>query len=61
MTDCVRCFIRQEEALEKAKMGLSRTMRRLNRTYKQSKSNHLLYLLLFVLGVFFLMYWCDFT
>lgn len=32
-------------------------MRRLNRTYQRSKSNHLLYLLLFVVGLFFLMYW----
>lgn len=47
----------QEETLEKAKLGLSRSMRRLNRTYQRSKSNHLLYLLLFVVGVFFVFYW----
>lgn len=46
-----------EETLEKAKLGLGRTMRRLNRTYQHSNSNHLLYLLLFVVGVFFIMYW----
>jgi len=51
----------QEEAMEKARTGLRKTMRRLNRTYEQSKSNHILYLLLFAVGVFILMYsWLKF-
>ena len=52
---------RQEEAMEKARAGLRKTMRRLNRTYEQSKSNHILYLLLFAVGVFVLLYsWLKF-
>ncbi len=47
--------------MEKARTGLRKTMRRLNRTYEQSKSNHILYLLLFAVGVFILMYsWLKF-
>ena len=47
--------------MEKARTGLRKTMRRLNRTYEQSKSNHILYLLLFAVGVFVLMYsWLKF-
>ena len=47
--------------MEKARTGLRKTMRRLNRTYEQSKSNHILYLLLFAVGVFVLLYsWLKF-
>jgi len=50
-----------EEAMEKARTGLRKTMRRLNRTYEQSKSNHILWLLLFAVGVFVLLYtWIKF-
>ena len=45
-----------EEILDNAKIALKRSMRRLNRALEQSKSNHLLYLVLFVLGCFFLIY-----
>lgn len=51
----------QEEAMEKARAGLRKTVRRLNRTYEQSKSNHILYLLLFAVGVFTVLYtWIKF-
>ena len=47
--------------MDKARTSLRKTMRRLNRTYEQSKSNHILYLLLFAVGVFILMYsWLKF-
>eukprot|EP00191_Tetraselmis_sp_GSL018_P009026 CAMPEP_0177612308 /NCGR_PEP_ID=MMETSP0419_2-20121207/21130_1 /TAXON_ID=582737 /ORGANISM="Tetraselmis sp., Strain GSL018" /LENGTH=78 /DNA_ID=CAMNT_0019108445 /DNA_START=469 /DNA_END=701 /DNA_ORIENTATION=- len=39
-----------EETLEQAKLALRRSMKRMNRAYQQSKSNHLLYLVLFSLG-----------
>ena len=45
-----------EEVLENAKVAMKRSMRRLNRALEQSKSNHLLYLVLFVLGCFLLIY-----
>ena len=51
----------QEEAMGRAKVGLRKTVRRLNRTYEQSKSNHILYLLLFAVGVFAILYaWVKF-
>lgn len=37
--------------MEQARLGLSTTMKRLGRTMQGSKSNHLLYLLLFAVGV----------
>mmetsp|Transcript_13568 Transcript_13568/g.41031 ORF Transcript_13568/g.41031 Transcript_13568/m.41031 type:complete len:125 (-) Transcript_13568:1251-1625(-) len=40
-----------EETMEQARLGLSTTMKRLSRTIQGSKSNHLLYLLLFAVGV----------
>lgn len=47
--------------MEKARAGLRKTVRRLNRTYEQSKSNHILYLLLFAVGVFAVLYtWIKF-
>ena len=55
----MRCA--QEEAMEQARSGLRKTMRRLNRTYERSKSNHILYLLLFAVGVFAVLYtWIKF-
>ena len=50
-----------EEVLENAKVAMKRSMRRLNRALEQSKSNHLLYLVVFVLGCFLLIYlWAKF-
>lgn len=50
-----------EEILDNAKVAMKRSMRRLNRALEQSKSNHLLYLVVFVLAVFFLIYlWAKF-
>ena len=46
----------QEEVLERSRMALKQGMRKLNRAFIQSKSNHLLYLALFVVGIFFLVY-----
>ena len=42
--------------LEQADVALRRGMRRVNKALRQSKSNHLLYLALFCLGVFFMLY-----
>lgn len=42
--------------MEKAKMALKRATKRLNVAYKQAKSNHLLYLVLFCLFIFFGVY-----
>ena len=44
------------EYLEQADVALRRGMRRVNKALRQSKSNHLLYLALFCLGVFFMLY-----
>lgn len=46
-----------EESMEQARLGLSSTMKRLGRTFENSKSNHLLYLLLFAVGVM-VAFWC---
>ena len=45
-----------EESLERAKLMLKKGMRRLNRAFEQSKSNHFLYLVLFMLAAFFALY-----
>ena len=44
------------EYLEQADVALRRGMRRVNKALRQSKSNHLLYLALFCLAVFFMLY-----
>lgn len=43
--------------MEQARLGLSSTMKRLGRTFQNSKSNHMLYLLLFAVGVMAAL-WC---
>ena len=43
----------QGDALERGNAALKQGMRRLNKAYKQSKSNHLLYLALFAIALFF--------
>lgn len=48
---------KMEESMEQARLGLSSTMKRLGRTFQNSKSNHLLYLLLFAVGVMVAL-WC---
>ncbi|KAK9806518.1 hypothetical protein WJX73_006237 [Symbiochloris irregularis] len=45
-----------EEVLERSRMALKQGMRKLNRAFHQSKSNHLLYLALFVVAIFFTLY-----
>mmetsp|Transcript_19031 Transcript_19031/g.48039 ORF Transcript_19031/g.48039 Transcript_19031/m.48039 type:complete len:140 (+) Transcript_19031:380-799(+) len=40
-----------EESMEKARHALKKSMKHLNRAYEQSKSNHLLYLVLFSLSI----------
>lgn len=45
-----------EETMEKVKGALKGTMKRLNRAYKDSKSNHVTYLVLFALAMFFMVY-----
>jgi len=45
-----------EETMEKAKLALKRSMKRMNKAYEQSKSNHLLYLVLFSFGTLFGLY-----
>lgn len=42
-----------EHAMEAAQMNLKATMKRLNRIFKRAKSNHMIYLLVFALAVFF--------
>ena len=46
----------QEEVLERSRTALKQGIRKLNRAFRQSKSNHLLYLAVFVLAIFFLVY-----
>ena len=41
--------------MENAKLGLRKGMKRLNRAYKQSKSNHLLFLAIFAFFFFFVL------
>jgi hypothetical protein len=45
-----------ETAVEQARLSLRKTMKRLGRAYRQSKSNHMLYLVLFALAMFFAVY-----
>ena len=46
----------QGETLERSTAALKQGMRRLNKAYKESKSNHLLYLVLFALAIFVALY-----
>eukprot|EP00798_Chlamydomonas_sp_ICE-L_P022871 gene22871-30044_t len=45
-----------EDVMERAKMGLKRTMQRLNVAYTQAQSNHLLFLVLFAMVLLFGIY-----
>jgi hypothetical protein len=45
-----------EDLLERGRTELKRGMRRLNRAFQQSKSNHLLYLVIFCIAVFVFLY-----
>lgn len=50
-----------EELMERAKVEVKRGMRRLNRAFQQSRSNHLLYLVIFCIAVFVFLYlWAKF-
>ncbi len=51
------CELRpQEDAMEKARATLKKTMKRMDRAYRDSKSNHMLYLFVFALAAFFIIY-----
>lgn len=43
----------QENVMEAARLTLRQAMKRLDRAYKQSKSNHMIYLFVFALAMFF--------
>ena len=43
------------EYMEQAEMAMKRGIRRVNKAFRQSKSNHLLYLALFCLAIFFML------
>ena len=44
--------------MENTKLAMKRGMKRLNRAFAQSYSSHLIYLALFVVGLFFVvMFW----
>ena len=46
--------------MENAKAALRKGMKRLNRTFARSKSNHLLYMALFIAGIFFVViFWAK--
>lgn len=51
-----RLAMLQGETLERSTAALKQGMRKLNKAYKQSKSNHLLYLVLFALAIFTALY-----
>lgn len=48
-----------ESAMEQARASLKKTMKRLGRAYEQSRSNHMLYLILFALALFFAVYFWN--
>lgn len=45
-----------ETAVEQARLSLRKTMKRLGRAYQQTKSNHMLHLMVFAISLFFLVY-----
>lgn len=45
-----------EDAMEKARATLKKTMKRIDRAYRDSKSKHMLYLFLFAMAAFFIVY-----
>lgn len=45
-----------EEVLDRSRVALKQGMRKLNRAFRHSKSNHLLYLALFVVAIFLVIY-----
>lgn len=56
--DLSHLYSMQEEVMENTKLAMKRGMKRLNRAFKQSKSNHFLYLALFAFGMFFVvLFW----
>lgn len=60
VSDRTIAFDLQEDVMDNAKLAMRRGMKRLNRAFAQSKSNHLLYLALFVVGIFFVvMFWAK--
>jgi hypothetical protein len=48
-----------ESAMEQARGSLRKTMKRLGRAYQQSRSNHMTYLLLFAILLFFGVYFWN--
>lgn len=45
-----------DDAMEKARSSLRKTIKRIDRAYRDGKSNHMLYLFVFALTVFFIVY-----
>lgn len=45
--------------MDQARASLRKTMKRLNRAYADSKSNHMLYLILFALALFFAVFFWN--
>ncbi|KAL4447674.1 hypothetical protein ABPG75_004893 [Micractinium tetrahymenae] len=48
-----------ETAMDQARASLRKTMKRLNRAYADSKSNHMLFLILFAVALFFAVYFWN--
>lgn len=48
-----------ETAMDQARASLRKTMKRLNRAYADSKSNHMLYLVLFAVALFFAVFFWN--
>ncbi len=50
------CLDPQQDTMDRAKLALANAQKRLNHAFRQSKSNHLLYLVLFACALFFGVY-----
>ena len=52
------CMSAQQDVMENTKLAMKKGMKRLNRAFAQSNSSHLIYLALFVVGLFcVVMFW----
>lgn len=48
-----------EAALDQARQTLRQAMKKLNRAFRSSKSNHMTYVFVFALAIFFAVYWWN--
>ena len=48
-----------ESAMEQARLSLKKTMKRMGRAMEQARSNHMLYLILFAVALFFALYFWN--